>query len=284
LISHGHEDHDGGLAELVGLTRLNVKAHVIYDLLIRKYPAVAPEGDKQQFPAKCWHCPMPESFFKVNCLEYHRVLQTLKVDPIGDGITPLGKGIQVQHLPGHSPDSLVAVINHEAVIVGDVVLPDISPWPTREALYDDVADILSPRYADAAKIFGLTTYIRSLKQLQQLSTSSPDIMVFPAHRLFYEGQWRTIDLYERVEELLEHHIQRCAAILNILSIGDKTADEISEKHFEASLLEGFGRLMAANEIISHCELMAAAGDLIGINGGRYAATGTSNFEDLIRSV
>ena len=284
LISHGHEDHDGGLAELVGLTRLNVKAHVIYDLLIRKYPAVAPEGDKQQFPAKCWHCPMPESFFKVNCLEYHRVLQTLKVDPIGDGITPLGEGIQVQHLPGHSPDSLVAVINHEAVIVGDVVLPDISPWPTREALYDEVADILSPRYADAAKIFGLTAYIRSLKQLQQMSTASPDIMVFPAHRLFYEGQWRTIDLYERVEELLEHHIQRCAAILNILSSGDKTADEIAEKHFEASLLEGFGRLMAANEIISHCELMAAAGDLIGINGGRYAATGTSNFEDLIRSV
>jgi glyoxylase-like metal-dependent hydrolase (beta-lactamase superfamily II) len=37
LISHGHEDHDGGVAELVGMTSLRVKAHAIYDLLIRKY-------------------------------------------------------------------------------------------------------------------------------------------------------------------------------------------------------------------------------------------------------
>jgi glyoxylase-like metal-dependent hydrolase (beta-lactamase superfamily II) len=62
LISHSHEDHDGGLAELVESTRLKVKAHAIYDLLIRQYPEDAPPGYKANFPAKCWHCPMPESF------------------------------------------------------------------------------------------------------------------------------------------------------------------------------------------------------------------------------
>ncbi len=31
LISHGHEDHDGGLAELVNGTHLSVKAHAICD-------------------------------------------------------------------------------------------------------------------------------------------------------------------------------------------------------------------------------------------------------------
>ena len=85
LISHGHEDHDGGLAELVKFTHLKVKAHAIYELLIRKYPADAPPGPKENFPAKCWHCFMPESFYTANCLGYHRVLQQLAVDSIGSG-------------------------------------------------------------------------------------------------------------------------------------------------------------------------------------------------------
>ena len=92
LISHSHEDHDGGLAELVEMTHLTVKAHTIYDLLIRQYPDMAPAGPKQNFPAKCWHCFMPESFFKDNCLGYHNVLQTMDVQRIGDGSEKIGPG------------------------------------------------------------------------------------------------------------------------------------------------------------------------------------------------
>ena len=44
LISHSHEDHDGGLAELIESTHLKVKAHAIYDLLIRQYPEDAQIG------------------------------------------------------------------------------------------------------------------------------------------------------------------------------------------------------------------------------------------------
>ena len=63
LISHSHEDHDGGLAELLETACINVKAHAIYNLLIRQYSHEAPPGYKHNFPAKCWHCPMPESFW-----------------------------------------------------------------------------------------------------------------------------------------------------------------------------------------------------------------------------
>jgi len=284
LISHSHEDHDGGLAELVESTRLKVKAHAIYDLLIRQYPEAAPTGYRENFPAKCWHCPMPESFWSKNCLGYHRVLKELKVDKIGDGESRLASDIRSYHLAGHSPDCLAVLLGEEAIIVGDVVLPDISPWPTRLSLYDEVAEIITPEYTEPEAIFGLQRYIISLKKLEEIGLQYPDIIVFPAHRFYYNNQWNGVHLTDRANELIRHHIERCAAILEILSSRPKTADEIAREHFEAKLLEGFGGMMAANEIISHCELLIAAGDVAPIDGDIYAVTGNTDFKIYIESL
>ena len=281
LISHGHEDHDGGLAELVKSTKLRVKAHAIYELLIRKYPSQAPPGHKENFPAKCWHCPMPESFYSKNCLEYHEVLQELEIEPIADGENELAADVRAHHLPGHSPDCLAVLLGNEAVIVGDIVLPDITPWPTREELFDEVADVIKPHYTHPDAIFGLHRYIKSLKKLGVIAGKHPELLVLPAHRLYYKGQWNGIQLAGRVEELLQHHVQRCAAIIEILRTGPKAAEKIAQKHFEESLLEGFGSMMAANEIVSHCEFLIRCGDIVGINENQYGATGTGNFEKYI---
>ena len=283
LISHSHEDHDGGLAELVELAECRVKAHTVYDLLIRQYPALAPKGDKQAFPAKCWHCMMPASFFEKNCLGYHRVLQNLEVDCIGDKPEKINKDISTIHLPGHSPDSLAVVLGSEAVIVGDVVLPDITPWPTRLEQYDEVAGVLTPMYPEAGSLFGLNCYLDSLAKLKQIANRTPDILVLPAHRLYYNDQWNGIQLSERLDQLVGHHIQRCGAILDILATGTKEVDEIVQLHFKASLLEGPGRHMAANEIVSHAELLQACGDLEAVDTHCYAATGSRHFEHHIAS-
>ncbi len=284
LISHSHEDHDGGLAELVAATGLKVKAHAIYGQLIKKYPDRSPEGKKKDFPAKCWHCPMPESFYSQNCLEYHNVLQDLKIDPIGDGENVLASGTRTYHLPGHSPDCLAILLDKETIIVGDIILPDISPWPTKEALFEEVADVLKPDYNDAAAIFGLRCYIRSLKKIIEIARKHPGLLVLPSHRLYYNGRWNRIDLEGRAKELLEHHIQRCGAILEILNSGPKTAEKMAREHFEARLLEGFGSLMAINEIVSHCELLIESGDVITGNGGTYTATGSTQFENYIENL
>ena len=281
LISHGHEDHDGGLAELVNSTDLRVKAHAIYELLIRKYPSQSPRGHKEDFPAKCWHCPMPESFYSKNCLGYHQVLQELAIDPIGDGETELAPEVRTHHLPGHSPDCIAVLLGNEAIIVGDIVLPDISPWPTREEAFNEVAEVIRPRYTEPGQIFGLDRYIKSLKKLGEIAVKHPDLLVLPAHRLYYKGQWNGLQLAGRVNELLEHHLQRCGAILDILRTGPKTAEELAREHFEESLLEGFGSLMAANEIVSHCELLSACGDIVEVDGKKYSETGTGNFEKYI---
>lgn len=281
IISHSHEDHDGGLAELVKSTGLKVKAHTIYDLLIREYPDQAPPGEKESFPAKCWHCQMPETFYSQNCLEYHQVLQGLEVDPIGDDIDQLGQDIQTYHLPGHSPDCIAIMLGAEAILVGDIVLPDISPWPTRESLYDEVSVVLEPYYESPGTIFGLDRYIKSLKTLHETAQLYPDMLVLPGHRLFYNGRWNGIRLSERIRELIQHHIARCAAIIEILRNGPMTAEEIAQKHFAENLLKGYGSMMAENEIISHCELLIKNGDLATIKDEQYIPTGNNNFEKSI---
>jgi glyoxylase-like metal-dependent hydrolase (beta-lactamase superfamily II) len=284
LISHSHEDHDGGLAELIAATQLEVKAHAIYDLLIRHYPSQSPEAEKKEFPAKCWHCFMPESFYAKNCLDYHRVLQGLTVDVIADGRTQLAPDVCTYHLPGHSPDCLAVQLGEDAIIVGDIILPDISPWPTRKAMFDEVAQVIRPAYTDAAAIFGLSRYIRSLKTLIQVADDHPGLLVLPAHRLYYNDRWNPTDLANRANELIAHHIDRCGAIIEILNGPPKTSEEIAKDHFDDRLLEGFGTLMAANEIISHCELLIECGDVITADGDRYAASGSNTFETYIKGL
>lgn len=278
LISHSHEDHDGGLAELVEWTDLRVRAHAIYDLLARKYPELAPVAHKRDFPAKCWHCPMPESFYSKNCLGYHRVLQDLVVEAVGGGMQPLGTDITTRHLPGHSPDSLAVFLGDEAVIVGDILLPQISPWPTRVEMYDEVAGIVGDDFPEPAKIFGLDRYIRSLKELRQIGCNHPEMKVFPAHRFYYGGHWNIPELVRRIDELIGHHRQRCSAVVDLVDRGRTTVGEIVEDHFDPSLLKGYGKLMAANEIRSHCELLVDCGDLVRNGQGGFETTGTRRFE------
>ena len=166
LISHGHEDHDGGLAELVGITSLKVKAHAIYDLLIRQYPDMAPANYKRHFPAKCWHCFMPESFYTVNCLAYHRMLQHLEVETVGSGFNSLCTDITTCHLPGHSPDCLAVILGEEAVIVGDILLPQITP------LADPAGDVQQnrrhrrPYFSGSSGDFGPSSLSPVLKAAQ----------------------------------------------------------------------------------------------------------------------
>ena len=84
--------------------------------------------------------------------------------------------------------------------------------------------------------------------------------------------------------MLEHHVQRCGAIIEILKRGPRTAEKIAREHFEARLLEGFGHLMAENEIVSHCELLIESSDAITGNDGMYAATGSTQFENYIKNL
>ena len=283
FISHGHEDHDGGLYDIVKAADLKIVAHRTYAPLMRPYPTYAPTPEKQDFPASCWRCFMPESFSSENCREYQQERERLKVTGLGDGLQHLGEGLTALHAPGHSPDASVLFVDDEAVIVGDTVLPDITSHPTQEAFFNDTVKVLQAEYGEAEDLYGLKTYIRSLGQLAASKENLIHPLLMPGHRLFHRGAWNVPDLSDRIGELVEHHIDRCAAILAILENGPKTASEIAERHFNSKLLKGMGIHMAVNEVLSHCELLADSGD-VKLEHDRIIRTNGTCFESGIRDI
>ena len=123
-----------------------------------------------------------------------------------------------------------------------------------------------------------------MKKLSEIVERNPNMLVLPGHRLFYENHWNEMRLSERITELLKHHVDRCAAILEILEPGPKTADAIAREHFEERLLKGEGKLMARNEVISHCELLIKSRDVVTSDGHKYMSTGSTNFEKDIENL
>jgi glyoxylase-like metal-dependent hydrolase (beta-lactamase superfamily II) len=281
LLSHGHEDHDGGLYEIVRATGVTVRAHPLYPLLMQYHKEEAPPEARAEFPASCWHCLMPASFTEVQCVRYHQERCGLEVRPILEMDTPSEGGVSFLNVPGHCPDSLAVILGDEAIMVGDSVLPDITPHPTREDFFGLVRRILPPHYSEADQLYGLRAYLRSVKKLGEIGRAYPEILVLPAHRLFYGGRWNGIVLEDRVRELVQHHIERCSDILGILKSGPKTALEIAKEHFEPRFLKGPGIRMAENEVLAHCELLMISGDIVAAGDGRMTATGSTAFEGLI---
>jgi glyoxylase-like metal-dependent hydrolase (beta-lactamase superfamily II) len=283
-LSHGHEDHDGALADIVKLTGATVKAHPIYEKLVKQAPDKVPEGIRNDFPPSCWQCPMPLSFVDQNCIDYHQSRNNLIVEDICDQEKTLGQGIEVIYLPGHSPDAVAISIGSEIVFVGDNVMPQISPAPSKKESFHQLSAIFPENQSEIQSAFGLEAYLKSLKKLIALGESRPNVLAFPAHRIFYDNRWNDFSLEKRAKEIVEHHVQRCGDILEILKTAPKTVEEIAVDYFEPSLLEGVGSRMAKREIKSHLEFLADCSDIEQTDANHYYRSGTEGFESHIRAL
>ncbi|MBW1850810.1 MAG: MBL fold metallo-hydrolase [Deltaproteobacteria bacterium] len=271
MLSHGHEDHDGGLAEIVALSGAKVRAHPIYKSLIGIHADKAPEGVRKNFPPSCWHCPMPRSFTDENCTKYHKERSLLKIENFGTPESRIAENIHTHYLPGHSPDAVAVSLFNEAFLVGDNILPDITPAPSREKFHRQLDGIVRPEDTNGELVFGLKAYIRSLKKFGKLVIGLSDVLILPGHRLFYHNQWNNIDPISRIDG-------------EILAGEPKEVKEIVVNHFRESYIKGLGMHMAENEIMSHLELLLDCGDVQQIDETTYAASGSNSFETVIKAL
>jgi hypothetical protein len=136
--------------------------------------------------------------------------------------------------------------------------------------------ILPEGYRQENRVYGLMNYIKSLDRIAH-GPSEPAMAAFPAHRLFYGGQFNMIhSSCDRAKEIIQFHIDRCRDILNILDDKPASIEEIAIRHFPLSRLTGTGRRLAQTEILAHLEIMEECGDICwaGVNGDKVQPTGS----------
>jgi len=279
IITHSHEDHDGNLADVLSVARAELWAHSIFQVMISYYPHIGDGARHPELPGSCRLCPMPEKYYS-SCLRYHRGRSVLNVDVAVDHYQPPSDDdLTFVSTPGHSPDSICIILEDEAVFTGDTVLPDITPHPSLASAFEANRRILPEQYRQKNVIYGLVAYVRSLKKLSSI-TSETIVATFPAHRLFYNGQFNIIhNCSERTKEIIQSHIDRCHDVLAIIKDKPAGIDEIATQHFPPSQLRGTGMLLARDEVKAHLEVMEECGDIrwVGDNRDLAEPTGSNNY-------
>jgi len=279
IITHSHEDHDGNLAEIISAGEAELWAHSIYRQMISYHPHIKDDARHPELPGSCRLCDMPEKFYK-NCLPYHKKRSSLSIDfDIKDDQSLPDDDLGFIFTPGHSPDSICIVLEDEVIFTGDTILPDITPHPSLAHDFEANRRILPEGYREENVVYGLMTYIKSLTKITSLS-SQPLQATFPAHRLFYNGQFNVISSSSgRAKETIQFHIDRCGEILKIIDNKVATIEDIAIRHFPPSLLAGMGKLLAINEVKAHIEIMEELGDIcwVGEEKNVVQRTGSNNF-------
>jgi len=122
----------------------------------------------------------------------------------GEVITVGSVDLRVVLTPGHTPNHACLLIEDRGLMfVGDHILSDITP------------NIPLIRW----DINPLKDFVDSLYKVRRLKPR----VAYPAHRSVIE------DVNKRISELLKHHKDRLAEVLNILKKGAQTAYEVASK-------------------------------------------------------
>lgn len=284
IISHGHEDHDGNLPEVLPEADAQLWAHQIYRQMILYHPDINDGAPHPEYPGSCRSCMMPESFVQKNCAPYHNKRSSLKVSfTVGSNeVSPIDN-LSFIFTPGHSPDSICIILDDEVIFTGDTVLPDITPHPSQVVSFESNRLILPENNRHENQIYGLMNYVKSLAKIASLDDNRFSATL-PAHRLFYGGQFNLIhSTRDRAREIIQFHIDRCRDIMKIISSKPKNLEQIAEEHFTPTQLAGFGSLMARHELLAHFEVMEQCGDIrwSGENNDLVQHTGSYKYLDAI---
>jgi glyoxylase-like metal-dependent hydrolase (beta-lactamase superfamily II) len=140
------------------------------------------------------------------------------------------------HTPGHAEGHICFYNKEEKVLIaGDHLLKKITP---------------NISYHGQGDANPLKTYVSSLKKIRELDIA----LVIPGHGPVFT------DAQERIEELLRHHEERLAFVLDVIK-GEMTAYQISQALFSRPLSVHEQRF-AIGETIAHLHYLEEKGEVV----------------------
>ena len=282
IITHGHADHDGGVALVVEASGAEFWAHDIYQPLLPFDPR-----DLQLLPTSpikeaMWETARANGFIPSDSEERDRYMASRKTHQVGHHISAgehQGE-LTYMHAPGHSPDEICATLAG-MVFTGDHVLPEISPHPTMKTDYPaEVKDSLPVHYQDPVDSFGLLTYLRSLQKVADLG---PEVAVLPAHRLYNNHRFN-FQTTQRAGDIIRFHARRLGRILVTAGPEPQPLEDVTRRTFERRKLEGGNFFAALTEVVAHVELLEDSGDLEVLDNHRVRRTGEENYQEILRAL
>ena len=153
-----------------------------------------------------------------------------------------GYGHAPEHISLHAPTLRSAGAPAGLLISGDMVLPRIS---TNVSVYD-----IEPE-ADP-----LPLYLRSIRQMAALPA---DTLVLPSHGKPFTG------LHQRIEQLVQHHDERFADVLQACAEGPRHAADLLGVLFRRKL-DLHQTTFAMGESIAHLHALESMGKLVPVDG------------------
>jgi len=282
IITHGHEDHDGAVSELVSSANVEVWAHEIYSYLQVYDPRTISRRVTSYIQQQMWKVAEDNGAFppvSPQRDEYVSRRQNLHIDHPIKPDEVIGK-LELLHTPGHSPDELCMKLDG-VVFTGDHVLPEISPHPTMKTEFSpEIQGSLPPQYQNANDWYGLSLYLRSLKIVVDLGK---DTQILPAHRYYNRDHFNFIDT-QRAQVILDHHGHRLGNIIEKVGTESVGLEDLTRGIFAHRELLADNLLAGLSEIVAHVEILEETGDLVVTEEGSISRTGDSNYLDFLKEL
>lgn len=240
VLTHHHPDHVGMSGELQEQSGATVYMHPIDIEAVQVHWSRSMNNRFSNVSSFLAHHGLPQTelwYTKADRSFIHNIIQVPpreRITAVEDGqyIDLADEQYRVIWTPGHSDGHICLLRESDGVfLAADHVLPRITP---------NIG-----LYSEHERPNPLSDYLDSLAKVTNLSAS----IVLPGHGEPFQG------LNERIAEIIAHHEERLAHILNLLADQPQHAYSITEQLFGARLKSDEARRMAIAEIVAHLEYL-----------------------------